>query len=262
MTDQHNRRLDLQAAAARRLLEPNKAIATRDIIKVAARFVDIDGVSNPAATMMADLKAVIIGDGYADFTGRGDGTYYVANHPLLKGANSGKHKGSQGFLPWFSDDGFQVHHVFAALLLGRIPLGEWYGKFAEKMDLSKGRDEIEWWDIYVYEAFCPIGRAVNDTNYHLLGERVYSTLTGIVRDLQTNPNKFKKTIIDLPPVEYLTGVRVRLRELGFYQGPIKGDFDLPTKQAVIAFQRKYPPLKADGIPGPKTQARLKEVFGA
>jgi peptidoglycan hydrolase-like protein with peptidoglycan-binding domain len=34
-----------------------------------------------------------------------------------------------------------------------------------------------------------------------------------------------------------------------------------TRKAVIAFQRAYPPLAADGVPGPRTQAKLVEVCG-
>jgi len=260
--DETARRRQLQSVAARCLVRPNKAEATRDIIKVAAKFVD--DVPSPAAEMMADLKAVMVGDGYADFTGRGSGEFYVGHHALLKAVGTHTERGSEGFLPWYSDDGFQVHHIFAALLLGRIPLGEWYAKFAEKADLSKRlNNEIEWWDIYVYEDFCPIGRSTNDENYRILSDRVYSKLTGIVNGLQRNRNTFKRIVIELPPVAYLTGVRVRLRELDFYDGPIRGSYDERTRQAVISFQhRNHPPLRIDGIPGPKTQARLASVFGA
>jgi hypothetical protein len=36
--------------------------------------------------------------------------------------------------------------------------------------------------------------------------------------------------------------------------------DPQTKEAIKAFQKKYPPLAVDGIAGPKTKARLKEVW--
>ena len=66
----------------------------------------------------------------------------------------------------------------------------------------------------------------------------------------------------LPPVRYLTGVRARLMNLGYYDGPIRGPYDDKSRQAVIAFQKDHPPLAVDGIPGPKTQARLAKEYGA
>lgn len=65
----------------------------------------------------------------------------------------------------------------------------------------------------------------------------------------------------LPPAAWLTGVQARLKHLGYYAGPINDKFDTPTRNAVLAFQGKHG-LKVDGIPGPKTQAKLVEVVGA
>lgn len=64
----------------------------------------------------------------------------------------------------------------------------------------------------------------------------------------------------VPRVEYLTGVRYRLKHLGYYQGPIRGAFDATTKRAVIAFQQKER-IRIDGIPGPQTQGTLAKVCG-
>ncbi|MDX2132069.1 MAG: peptidoglycan-binding protein [Planctomycetota bacterium] len=66
---------------------------------------------------------------------------------------------------------------------------------------------------------------------------------------------------NLDPVEYLTGVQARLKNLGLDPGPIDGIMGPKTKRAVIAFQTLHPPLDVDGIPGPQTQAKLKEVHG-
>lgn len=65
----------------------------------------------------------------------------------------------------------------------------------------------------------------------------------------------------LPPAAWLTGVQARLKYLSFYNGPIHDKFDTPTRDAVLSFQSRHG-LKVDGIPGPKTQARLAEVVGA
>lgn len=65
----------------------------------------------------------------------------------------------------------------------------------------------------------------------------------------------------LPPAAWLTGVQARLKYLGYYAGPIQDRFDTPTRNPVLAFQGGHG-LKADGIPGPKTQTNLVEFVGA
>ena len=66
----------------------------------------------------------------------------------------------------------------------------------------------------------------------------------------------------LPPIYWLTGVQARLKYLGFYSGDVHGNHDSASKKAVMAFQTANPPLRVDGIPGPKTQAQLKIVYGS
>jgi len=64
-----------------------------------------------------------------------------------------------------------------------------------------------------------------------------------------------------PRPDWLTGVQFRLNALGFGAGPVDGIIGPLTRRAVRAFQKAYPPLLVDGIPGPRTQARLAEVCG-
>ncbi len=257
------RRTLLKHHSVRALAYPNKAKALREILTWAARLVENE--LNPASTMMGDLKAVIIGEGFTDLTGRGEGRHYVGGHVLLKHRQQ---RGSEGFLPHYSDESFQVHHVVAALVLGRIPFAKYYAIFSERAEIHKelNPEEIEWWDIYVYQDFCPIGAETNDRNFRSLPDRVYSKLTGIQQQIgqkkQREQAASKPHLQPPPPVEYLTGVRERLKRLGFYSGPINGPFDPVTKSAVQSFQRAHPPLLRDGIPGPKTQARLKQVYGS
>jgi len=59
----------------------------------------------------------------------------------------------------------------------------------------------------------------------------------------------------------LTGVQYRLNALGFGAGPVDGILGPLTRKAALTFQRSYLPLKMDGIPGPKTQARLSQICG-
>jgi hypothetical protein len=64
----------------------------------------------------------------------------------------------------------------------------------------------------------------------------------------------------IDPVECLTGVQARLNNLSFNAGPVDGIRGPKTEAAVRAFQKKYR-LKLDGISGPITQKKLKEVYG-
>lgn len=64
----------------------------------------------------------------------------------------------------------------------------------------------------------------------------------------------------LDPVEEVTGVQARLNNLGLDCGSVDGVIGHKTEAAVKAFQEEHG-LKVDGIPGPKTQAKLKEVHG-
>ena len=64
-----------------------------------------------------------------------------------------------------------------------------------------------------------------------------------------------------PRSDWLTGVQFRLNAAGFGSGAVDGIMGPITRKAVKAFQRAYPPLVVDGIPGPKTQAKLVAVCG-
>ncbi len=64
----------------------------------------------------------------------------------------------------------------------------------------------------------------------------------------------------LDPVEEISGIQGRLRNLGFDCGPVDGILGPRTREAVELFQESQG-LKVDGIPGPETQAKLKEIHG-
>jgi N-acetylmuramoyl-L-alanine amidase len=68
----------------------------------------------------------------------------------------------------------------------------------------------------------------------------------------------------LDPVEELSGVQARLRNLGIDCGPVDNEPGPLTKAGVIAFQKlAFADEKEwDGIPGPKTQAKLRDFHRA
>lgn len=82
-----------------------------------------------------------------------------------------------------------------------------------------------------------------------------------------------KTVLEMPPLvitagkksaprsDWLTGVQFRLNALGFAAGPVDGANGPRTDRAVRTFQKAYPPLAVDGIPGPRTQAKLVQICG-
>ena len=66
---------------------------------------------------------------------------------------------------------------------------------------------------------------------------------------------------ELDPIETISGIQARLKNLGYDPGEIDGIDGPKTRAAVRAFQKECPPLVVDGIYGPKTRAKLKEVYG-
>jgi hypothetical protein len=81
-----------------------------------------------------------------------------------------------------------------------------------------------------------------------------------IPEAPVKPNVGKAGRPKIPPVEYLTGVKFRLNHLGYSAGPPVHVNDARCQAAVRAFQRDYR-LEVDGIPGPRTQAKLREVCG-
>lgn len=76
-----------------------------------------------------------------------------------------------------------------------------------------------------------------------------------------------RLLIDVPilighldPIEERTGVMARLNNLGYDAGPTDQEDELRLRSAVEEFQCDHK-LDVDGIPGPKTQSKLKEVHG-
>jgi hypothetical protein len=66
---------------------------------------------------------------------------------------------------------------------------------------------------------------------------------------------------EMDPIAEIAGIQKRLQNLGYYIGEkADGIFGPKTASGVRVFQRQYG-LVVDGIPGPKTQAKLKEVYG-
>ena len=49
--------------------------------------------------------------------------------------------------------------------------------------------------------------------------------------------------------------------MGYYKSKVSGKYDTATKNAVVAFQKKYK-LKVDGIAGPATLSKLDAVTGS
>ena len=65
---------------------------------------------------------------------------------------------------------------------------------------------------------------------------------------------------NLNPITEISGIKARLNNLSFYQGPLDENLDDPTKQAISAFQKKKG-LPVTGLPDEATRARLLEVHG-
>ncbi|EAW26903.1 hypothetical protein ATW7_16892 [Alteromonadales bacterium TW-7] len=91
-------------------------------------------------------------------------------------------------------------------------------------------------------------------------------LTGTVdlylNEGETTPTKsFAVQIGNLDPIETLSGVQGRCNMLGFDCGTVDGVMGKKTRIGVKEFQYEHD-LDIDGIPGPKTKAKLQQVFGS
>jgi N-acetylmuramoyl-L-alanine amidase len=126
------------------------------------------------------------------------------------------------------------------------------------------------------------GKPASDREYHLeVGDRSLDGCTGgdglIEQAVPSDATRASLTVwLDEPgggaclrwqlalshldPVEYLTGVQARLNNLRYDCGPVDGIFGPRTRSAVLMFQEEQG-LKVDGIPGPITQGRLKDIYG-
>ena len=65
----------------------------------------------------------------------------------------------------------------------------------------------------------------------------------------------------LDPIDTLSGVQQRLRNLGYDSGPVDGKDGPRTRAALRAFQRDNPPLPANGVVGDETRRDLLQKHG-
>lgn len=85
-------------------------------------------------------------------------------------------------------------------------------------------------------------------------------LVSVMLELESGV-KYELKLAELDPVETVSGVQARLNNLGYESGTVDGIQGPITTGAIQRFQADYPPLEVDGIVGPKTRAKLKEVYG-
>ena len=69
------------------------------------------------------------------------------------------------------------------------------------------------------------------------------------------------SIGELDPIDSLSGQAARLNNLGYFAGTPATADDAQFESAVEEFQCDQSVLPVDGIPGPQTQAKLKQVHG-
>jgi N-acetylmuramoyl-L-alanine amidase len=62
------------------------------------------------------------------------------------------------------------------------------------------------------------------------------------------------------PIDEVTGIQTRLKNLGFYRGLVDGQAGPNTRSAIRRFQEKYD-LQVTGDTDQETQAKLKELYG-
>ncbi len=80
-------------------------------------------------------------------------------------------------------------------------------------------------------------------------------------DPPKRPRVLKLKVGHLDPVDLVTGVQARLKNLGYECGPIDGTVSDKTQEALKAFQKSQG-LTEDGQPSDETKAKLREVHGS
>jgi len=83
---------------------------------------------------------------------------------------------------------------------------------------------------------------------------------GKTYELEYPGRVLKMRKMTLEGIETVTGMQQRLAALGYNPGPADGDAGSRTRTALIEFQIDYD-LKADGVYGELSQAKLLETFG-
>ena len=61
-------------------------------------------------------------------------------------------------------------------------------------------------------------------------------------------------VIGITPNRVVIAVQDRLRQAGYYNGPVTGVLDLPTAAAIARFQAKHDLLATGGLDQPTAQA--------
>jgi hypothetical protein len=97
------------------------------------------------------------------------------------------------------------------------------------------------------------------------GKLSFPALGSVDKTGKPIPGRPKKTVMklqlgDLDPISEVSGLKARLANLGCYRGPIDGNLDDDTKQAISAFQRKKG-LPVTGVADDATKALLQKIHG-
>jgi hypothetical protein len=155
------RRGELRSYAQTALAHPNQCQALVNIVSKAAELVD--GVPNPARTIVEDLQYVLIGNDLLE--GRGKGAFFVGYKN-----KSGKFywRGARGFKKELRDSSHQIQHAVAGIVIGyrySRPV-QWLVKWIEE----------EPQDDRLYDATFPLGRDLNDKNYKELAKKLERTI--------------------------------------------------------------------------------------
>jgi N-acetylmuramoyl-L-alanine amidase len=79
--------------------------------------------------------------------------------------------------------------------------------------------------------------------------------------LQDGHEQYPIRLGELDPVDEVSGIQARLRNLGFYGGDIDGEMDDATSAAISLFQKDNQ-LEETGAADSATQAALKSAYGS
>ncbi|HEV7925628.1 MAG TPA: peptidoglycan-binding domain-containing protein [Verrucomicrobiae bacterium] len=103
-------------------------------------------------------------------------------------------------------------------------------------------------------------RGTTDGNGELIESIPPNAKSGKIVLAGDNTHPITLSLGHLDPISEVSGLKSRLLNLGFYKGPIDGNFDDATKQAICAFQTKQG-LPVTGVADDATTAQLQKAHG-
>jgi hypothetical protein len=112
-----------------------------------------------------------------------------------------------------------------------------------------------------YELSIGVGKAVKGTTA-ADGKVEFTLRVAELATLKVMDTTYKFRLVSkLEPPADVNGMQRRLNSLGYNLGAVDGIIGKKTERSILNFQADHAPLRVDGLYGPKTLQKLKDIVG-